>query len=168
VTAEPTAIEPGGQTLTDATDASGGAPNPTATRADFTEAEWAALQKGITGSAMLVSLADRDFTDSFGEVGALAKYLQGQQVAGASALVRELAKTHGTGFGLTTSPDTMRTETLAALTASLGVLGTKAPDEIDGYRQLVLGACQAVAEAKGGVATVEDAMLVQIRDALGA
>jgi hypothetical protein len=115
-----------------------------------------------------VSLADRDFTDSFGEVGALAKYLQGQQVAGASQLVRELAKTRGTGFGLTTSPDTVRTETLAALTASLAMLGAKAPHEIDGYRQLVLGACQAVAEAKGGVASVEDSMLEQIRAALSA
>jgi hypothetical protein len=154
--------------LTDETSPELAQPNPTATRADFTEAEWDALQKGITGSAMLVSLADRDFTDSFGEVGALAKYLQGQQVAGASQLVRELAKTRGTGFGLTTSPDTMRTETLAALPASLATLGAKAQDEIDGYRQLVLGACQAVAEAKGGVVTVEDAMLEQIRAALDA
>ena len=139
-----------------------------ATKADFTEAEWEALQKGITGSAMLVSLSDRDFTDSFGEVGALAKFLQGQQVAGATPLVRELAKTHGTGFGLTTSPDTMRTETVAALTSSLEVLAAKAPDEVDGYRQLVLGASQAVAEAKGGgVADVEASMLEQIRAALG-
>ena len=154
--------------MTQPTGASGGEPTPTATRADFTEAEWATLQKGITGSAMLVSLADRDFTDSFGEVGALGKYLQGQQVAGASGLVREMAKTRGTGFGLTTSPDTMRTETIAALAASLDALQAKAPDEIDGYRQLVLGACQAVAEAKGGVTSVEDSMLEQIRAALGA
>jgi tellurite resistance protein len=154
--------------MTQPTDASGGEPTPTATRADLTEAEWAALQKGITGSAMLVSLADRDFTDSFGEVGALAKYLQGQQVAGASSLVRELAKTHGTGFGLGTSPETMRTETIEALNASLETLRAKAPDEVDGYRQLVLGACQAVAEAKGGVTPVEATMLEQIQAALSA
>jgi hypothetical protein len=154
--------------MTQPTDASGGEPTPTATRADLTEAEWAALQKGITGSAMLVSLADRDFTDSFGEVGALAKYLQGQQVAGASGLVRELAKTHGTGFGLGTSPEKMRTETIDALNASLQTLRAKAPDEVDGYRQLVLGACQAVAEAKGGVTTVEATMLEQIQAALSA
>ena len=30
-----------------------------ATKADFTEDEWKALQQGVTGSAMLVSLADR-------------------------------------------------------------------------------------------------------------
>ena len=140
-----------------------------ATKADFTEDEWDALQKGITGSAMLVSLSDRDFTDSFGEVGAMAKFLQGQQVAGPSDLIRELAKTHGTGFGLGTSPDKLRDGTVAALQASIATLGAKAPDEVDGYRQLVLGVAQAVAEAKGGgVAPVESSMLDQIRAALGA
>jgi hypothetical protein len=139
-----------------------------ATKTDFTEPEWEALQKGITGSAMLVSLSDRDFTDSFGEVGALAKFLQGQQVAGSTQLSRELAKTHGTGFGVTTSPDELRNGTIAALTSSLEVLATKAPDEVEAYRQLVLGAAQAVAEAKSGVAPVEDAMVQQIRTALDA
>ena len=138
-----------------------------ATKADFTEDEWAAVQKGVTGSAMLVSMSDHDFTDSFGEVGALAKFLQGQQVAGTSELVREMAKTRGTGFGLTTSPEEMRTETVAALQSSLAALAAKAPDEVDGYRALVLGAAQAVADAKGGgIAPVEQAMLDQIRAAL--
>ena len=44
-------------------------------RADFTEEEWDALQKGVTGSGMLVSVAHRDFTDSFGEAKAIAKDL---------------------------------------------------------------------------------------------
>ena len=140
-----------------------------ATKADFTEDEWGTLQKGVTGSAMLVSLSDRDFTDSFGEVGALAKYLQGQQMAGPSDLIREIAKARGTGFGLTTPPAQVRDETVAALQSSITTLTAKAPDEVDGYRQLVLGASQAVAEAKGGgVAPVEDSMLSQIRAALGA
>jgi hypothetical protein len=139
-----------------------------ATKTDFTEAEWDALEKGITGSGMLVSIADRDFTDSFGEAGAMAKYLQGQQVAGSSQLSRELAKTHGTGFGLGTSPDKLRAGTIAALQSSIQVLTTKAPDEVDGYRQLVLGVAQAVAEAKGGgVAPVESSMIDEIRAALG-
>ena len=83
-----------------------------ATKADFTEAEWEALQKGLTGSGMLVSLSDRDFTDMFGEAGAMGKFLAGQQVAASSDVIRELAKTHSTGFGLTTSPDTVRAGTM--------------------------------------------------------
>ena len=33
-----------------------------ATKTDFTEPEWQALEKGITGSALLVSLSDRDLS----------------------------------------------------------------------------------------------------------
>ena len=40
------------------------------TKADFSEDEWQAMQKGITGAGMLVSVTDRDFTDSFGEASA--------------------------------------------------------------------------------------------------
>ena len=140
-----------------------------ATRQDFSDEEWATLQRGITGSGMLVSLSDRDFTDSFGEASALGKYLAGQQVAGATDLIREVAKTHGTGFGLTSSPDKVRTETMDALRASVALLQEKHPDEVEPYRTLVLGIADAVANAKGGgTSQIEDAAIGQIREALGA
>jgi hypothetical protein len=139
-----------------------------ATKADFTEAEWEALRKGITGTGMLVSLSDRDFTDTFGEVGALGKYLAGQQVAATSPLVREL--THGSsGFGLTASPEKVRAETMEALATSIATLQAKAPDELEAYKALVLGVADVVAQAKGGgVAAVEASMIEEIRAALGA
>jgi hypothetical protein len=139
-----------------------------ATKADFTEAEWEALRKGITGTGMLVSLSDRDFTDTFGEVGAIGKYLAGQQVAAASPLVREL--THGsTGFGLTASPEKVRAETMEALATAVATLQAKAPDELEAYRGLVLGVADVVAQAKGGgVAAVEASMIEEVRAALGA
>jgi hypothetical protein len=115
-----------------------------------------------------VSVSDRDFTDTFGEAGAMAKYLAGQQVAAPTQLGRELAKAHGSGFGLTASPDKVRGETMAALSTSMATLAAKAPDEVEPYRQLVLGVAQAVAEAKGGETPVETAMLREIREALGA
>ena len=139
-----------------------------ATKADFTEDEWHVLQRGVTGSGVLVSLSDRDLTDSFGEAGAMGKFLAGAQVASASPLVRDLAKTHGTGFGLTASPDKVRAETMEALRTSVATLTAKAPDELDAYRQLVLGLSQAVAEAKGGEKPVETTMIGEIREALGA
>ena len=43
-----------------------------ATRTDFTDEEWAALEKGVMGSGLLVSLADRGFFETFKEAGALA------------------------------------------------------------------------------------------------
>ena len=138
-----------------------------ATRTDFTDEEWTALQRGLAGSAMLVSLADRDFTDTFGEAGAMAKFLQGQQVAGSSELIREVVQTRSSGFGLTTSPETMRSETMAALQTAIATLSAKAPSDLDAYRQAVLGIVQAVADAKGGVTPVETAMIDEIQKAVG-
>ena len=62
-----------------------------ATKAEFTEDEWKALQKGVTGAGTLVSVSDRDFTDSFGEASALAKHLGRARKTSASELVRDLA-----------------------------------------------------------------------------
>ena len=138
-----------------------------ATKTDFTEQEWSALQKGMTGSGMLVSLSDRDLTDSFGEAGAMGKYLSGAQVASASPLVRDLAKTHGTGFGFTASPEKVRAETMEALKSSVATLSAKAPDELPAYRELVLGLAKAVADAKGGEKPVETQMISEIGEALG-
>jgi hypothetical protein len=138
-----------------------------ATKADFTEEEWKALQKGVTGAGLLVSVGDRDFTDSFGEASALAKTLAAQHEQSPSELIRELASTRGTGFGMTASQQEVESETLAALEAGLSALAAKAPEEVDAYRQLVLGAAEAVAEAKGGVKPGETAALDKIREALG-
>jgi hypothetical protein len=139
-----------------------------ATRSDFTDEEWAALQKGLTGSAMLVSLSDRDFTDTFGEVGAMAKFFASQQLAAPTEVTRELAKTKGSGFGFGTSPDKLRTETEAALRGAVATLTAKAPDELGPYRDLVTGVAETVAAAKGGVASAETQMLDAIRAALDA
>ena len=43
-----------------------------ATRADFTDQEWEAMQEGIAGAGMFVALVDRGFFDSFKEANALA------------------------------------------------------------------------------------------------
>ena len=117
---------------------------------------------------MLVSVSDRDFTDSFGEASALAKALAAHRDDASSEIVRELAKTRGTGFGLTSSTKEVETETLASLRTAGEILAAKAPDEAASYRQLVLGVAEAVAEAKSGVEPNETAALDKIRDALGA
>jgi hypothetical protein len=139
-----------------------------ATKADFTDEEWKAMQKGVTGAGMLVSTSDRDFTDTFGEAGALAKFLGAQREKSDSELVRDLAHTRGTGFGLTASPKEVESETLEALHTAIATLSAKAPDEVDAYRQFVLGTANAVAEAKSGVAPAEAAAIETIREALGA
>ena len=139
-----------------------------ATRSDFTDDEWEALQKGVTGAGMLVSVSDQDFTDMFGEASALAKALRSQHEQGASDLIRELAKARGTGFGLTTSRQEVEAETFAALHSATETLAAKAPEEAENYRQLVLGVADAVAAAKSGVEEGETAALDKIKEALGA
>ena len=140
-----------------------------ATKQDFSEQEWATLERSISGTGLVVSLSDRDFTDTFGEVGAMAKYLAGQQVASSSELLRELAKAHHTGFGLTSSAEKVRTETLEAVKASVALLSAKSPDDLAGYKVLVMGVAQAVADAKGGGASaVETQTIDAVKEALQA
>jgi hypothetical protein len=135
-------------------------------KADFTEEEWDALQKGVTGAGMLVSVAHRDFTDSFGEAKALAKHLAAHAESD-SQLVRELSSTHGTGFGLVASPKEVGEGTISSLGTAVTVLTEKAPDELDAYRAFVLDVANAVAEAKGGVKEEETAAIAKITAALG-
>ncbi len=136
-----------------------------ATKADFTEDEWKTLSRSVTGAGMLVSLAHKDFTDSFGEANALAKEMSTEHAHSASQLVRELGATHS-GFGLTASPQKIEAETIAALAASVTLLTTKAPDELEAYRAFVLAVANKVAEAKGGVVPEEAAMVEKITLAL--
>ena len=138
------------------------------TKADFTEDEWETLQRGLTGAGMLVSVADPGVMDSFGESSALAKYLSSQRVAGPTELMRDLGGTHGTGFGLTANPNEVRAGTILALQSAVGILSATAPDELEPYRQMVLGVATAVAEAKKGVSPTEDAVIGVIKETLGA
>ncbi len=138
-----------------------------ATKADFTEDEFSAMRKGVTGAGLLVSVSDADFTDSFGEASALAKYLAGQSQSGETELMRELSHVHGTGFGFAPSTQKVEAETLEALSAAIATLEAKAPDEVEPYRRLVVAVAEAVAEAKGGVKDDETAAIDKIKAAMG-
>jgi hypothetical protein len=136
-------------------------------KADFTEQEWETLHKGVTGAGLLVSVSDRDFFDSFKEAGALAKHLAGARKDSSSQLVRELAETRGTGFGVTSSPTEIESETLEALGSAVATLESKAPDEVEAYKSFVLDVAQSVAEAAEGGSETERAVVEKIRSALG-
>jgi hypothetical protein len=139
-----------------------------ATKADFDEHEWEAIQRGLTGAGLLVSLSDRDFTDSFGEARALATYVADQHQHSGSPLVRDIAEVHRSGFSFRTSPEKLESETLDALRSASQAIAAKAPDEVEAYRDLVLGTAQHVADAKGGGSSdAESAAIAKIRDALG-
>lgn len=136
-------------------------------KADFTQDEWNELHQGVTGAGLLVSSAHRDFTDSFGEAKVVAGELAEHRDS-ASELVRDLASTSGTGFGLVATPNEVVEGTFAALRSSVTVLAEKAPNELAAYQAFVLDVATAAAEAKGEVADEETAAIERIRDALGA
>jgi hypothetical protein len=138
-----------------------------ATKTDFTQEEWEALQKGLTGAGFLMAVSDRSFFDSFKEAGALARHLADARKSGSSELIRELGETRGTGFGLTSSPAEIESETLEALRKAMQVLEAKAPEEADAYRSFVLEVAESVGNAAAGGETAESNTLEKIRSALG-
>jgi hypothetical protein len=137
-------------------------------KADFTAEEWETLQKGVTGAAMLVSLADRGFFDTFKEVGALAKHLTEARTKSTSPLIKELAEVRGTGFGFTSSPQEVETETLQALRSSMSTLQSKAPDDAQAYRDFVINVAKSVGEAAKETAATESDAIGKIEAALQA
>jgi hypothetical protein len=137
-----------------------------AKKTDFTEQEWESLQKGVMGAGLLVSLSDRSFFDSFKEAGALGKHVAQAKQSGSSELVRELAEVRGTGFGLTSSPEKVESETLDALRTAKTTLESKAPDELESYRQFVAEVAQSVADAAGGGEATEGGAIDKVKSAL--
>lgn len=137
-----------------------------AAKTDFTEQEFDAMQKGVTGAGMLVSLADRGFFDSFKEIGALSKFLAEAQTKSSNPFIGEVAKVKGTGFGLTSSPDEIESQTLDALKSSMSTLNAKDPGDAQAYREFVLNVAKSVAEAAKGTNAAESDSIKKIEGAL--
>jgi len=137
-----------------------------AAKTDFTEQEWDALQKGVTGAGMFVSLADPGFFDSFKEVGALTKHLAEAQTKSTNPLIGEIAKVRGTGFGLASTPQEIETQTVEALKSSMSTLTAKAPDDAQAYRDFVLEVAKSVGEAAKGTTPSENDAIQKIDAAL--
>ena len=137
-----------------------------AVKADFTEAEWETLGKGVTGAAMLVALADASFFDSFKEMGAMAGYITEARQKSSSLLVRDLAAIKGSGFGAGSSPQEVESGTMIALQSAVATLKAKAPDDVPAYSEFVVGIAESVAKAVSGVAPSETAAIDKIKAAL--
>lgn len=139
-----------------------------ATKADFTEPEWKAMEAGITGAGMLVATSEPGFFDTFKEAKALAKHLNEAREKSDNVLVRDLAAgAHGSPFGVTASPAEVEKGTLESLQTAVAALEAKAPDDLPAYRQLTVDVAQSVAEAAKGVGAGETKALETIRTALG-
>jgi hypothetical protein len=139
-----------------------------ATRTDFTDEEWNAMQSGVTGAGMYVALVDRGFFDSFKEANALARHLRDAHEKSDSALIRELASGHERPFGATASPEEVEQSTVTAIQQGVAALEAKSPEDVPAYKALVLDVAESVAAAAKGVSQQENQALDHVRTALGA
>jgi hypothetical protein len=133
----------------------------------FTHDEIETLRKGALGAGLLVSVSDRGFFDTFKEAGALAKHVAAARQSSDSAVVKRVAEGRGTGFGVTTPPEKIESESLESLRSGVALLRAKAPDEVDGYRSFVLALARSVAAAAPGGEEPEAATIAKIESALG-
>jgi hypothetical protein len=139
-----------------------------ATKADFTDDEWKAMESGITGAGMFVAIVDRGFFDNFKESSALAKHLAAAHTRSESPLIRELASGHARPFGMTASPAEIEQSTVEALQQGVAALQAKSPDDLPAYKALVLDVAESVAAAAKDVSAQENKAIERIRSALGA
>src|SRR5262249_54696535 len=101
-----------------------------AMKADFTEADWHELGKGVIGDGMVVSVSEPDFTHTVSETEALESYLGGHRETSESELVRELANLYVNPLDFNAPSWRIEEEALAALRSAAATLATKTPQEL--------------------------------------
>lgn len=130
---------------------------------DYTDEEKATLRNAAFGAMMLVSAADPGFFAMFKESMAGAKAL-----ASAPPELRDMFK----GGGMPSVPKgdlaAVEASVLGQVQQAVQLLQAKAPQDVDGYKAVILAACDHVAEASKGVAPAETAAIEKVRAALGA
>ena len=132
----------------------------------FTDDEIETLRKGAMGSGLLVSASDRGFFDTFKEAGALVQARLRRPEHVRERLVKQVAESHGTGFGVTTSVGQGRVGDARRAPRVGGLLKAKAPDELEAYRAFVLELARSVAAAAPGGDEAEAAAVAKIESAL--
>lgn len=142
--------------MTDTTPAPEGA-------APLTDDERETVRTSALGAMALVSQADPGFFATFKESMAGSKAL-----AAAPPEIRELLTGGLTMPPTGSSPEEVEQKILSGVTSAMGILRAKAPGQADGYRDVLLQACDAVAKASKGVAPEEQAAIEKVRSALDA
>lgn len=126
---------------------------------DYSDQDKDTIRRAALGAVSLVSMAQPGFFDMFRESMAGSKVF-----AKAPPHIQDLLKG---GFMLppTGSPDQVESELLAELTRATQILSAN-PADLEGYRSVILDACEQVAGAAKGVSPEEEAMIQRVRDAV--
>jgi hypothetical protein len=143
-------------------------------KADFSDEEWQLISQGPPTAGMIVITAQRGGT--FRETFSLAKsYVEArQQHRGESAVIDDIvASRPELDRTRAHSPDELREHGLQHLRDAVALLESKAPGEVDAYRQFTLGLAHNVADAhreRGNeepASAAEQAAIAAIATALG-
>lgn len=139
-----------------------------ATKADFTELEWRALQWAITDTMAYLSMADPGFWDMFKEASGAAHYIAGVKAASESTLVRELAADIKTkrDKAVSRNPTDMSGEVVGRVGEAVQIVSSKAPEDLDAFKAFVIGVAKATAEAAKGTGPTEAAAIAKLEAAL--
>lgn len=134
----------------------------TNTPASLTEDEQSLVKRSAFAAIALVSRADPGFFSMFKESMAGSRAF-----AAAPAGVQELLREGGFPTPPKGDAATIESTTLSELGQAASILDQKAPEQAQGYRDVILAAADQVAGASDGVAPEEQAMIDKIRTALG-
>jgi hypothetical protein len=130
--------------------------------AEYTDEERDTIRTAAFGAIMLVSKADPGFLAGFKETMVGSKTL-----AGASPELRELLKSGGFPTPPKGTPEEVDKAVLSALEKSVTILQEKGAAEADGFKALIVEACNKVAEASKGVDPAETEAIGRVKGALG-
>ena len=140
-----------------------------ATKADFTPEEWQVFQWAVLDTMAYMAMAEKGFWDTFKETTAAAKYLADAKANSTSPFVRDLAGDIRTkkDKDVTGNPTDMAGEVVERVGEAAGIVAGKAADELEAFKEFVLGVAEATAAAADGVGPTEAQAIEKIRAALG-
>jgi len=130
---------------------------------ELTDSDHDTIRNAAMGAIALVSRADPGFFAMFKE-----------SMAGSKALAAAPESVRGlfTGFGLPkptgSTPEEMEAGVYRDVTAAVEILRAKQPEQAQGFSDVLIQACDAVANASGDVDPKEQAAIDKVRAALAA
>jgi hypothetical protein len=136
-------------------------------KVDFSEEEWKQVLEGPTSAGLLVAAAQRGGT--FRESMSIAKaYTEARKSAGASQLLDEIVSSRPEVDTKLESREASRERWLQDVREGAALVEQKASsDEVEGYKQFIVGLAQRVAEAAKDISDEERLAVEEIAEALG-
>jgi len=130
--------------------------------AAYSDEERDTVRSAAFGAVALVSKADPGFFAMFKESMAGSKAF-----TTASPELQELLKSGGMPNLPKGDSDEIDKSILSSVERAVAILQQKGPDEVEGFRAVVVDACNKVAEASKGVAPAETEAIGKVKSALG-